>query len=125
MVHPQTHDWPEVDFSRVPYSVFVDQEVHELEQQRIFRGRVWAYACLEAEVPGSGDYQTTYIGDTPVVVVRADDGSLTAFVNRCAHRGTLLVRTTSGTAKDFTCIYHHWCYDRERQFDRRAVPARP
>ena len=48
-----------------------------------------------------------------MVVVRADDGGLTAFVNRCAHRGTLLVRTNSGTAKDFTCIYHHWCYDQQ------------
>ena len=111
MVHQQAYDWPQADFSRVPYSVFVDPEIHELEQARIFRGPVWSYACLEAEVAAAGDFKATYIGDTPVVVVRADDGSLTAFVNRCAHRGTLLVRTTTGNAKDFTCIYHHWCYD--------------
>ena len=65
------------------------------------------------EIPGPGDDKTTYIGDTPVVVIRTDDGGLSAFVNRCAHRGTLLVRDTLGNAKDFTCVYHHWNYDQK------------
>ncbi|MSP51091.1 MAG: hypothetical protein EXQ91_01665 [Alphaproteobacteria bacterium] len=111
MVHPQAYQWPEKDFSRVPYSVFVDPEIFTIEQERIFHGPVWSYACLEAEIANPGDFLTTYIGDTPVVVVRADDRSLHAFVNRCAHRGTLLVRSTHGNARDFTCVYHHWCYD--------------
>jgi anthranilate 1,2-dioxygenase large subunit len=105
--------WPRADFSRVPYPVFFDPGYYEREQAAIFRGPVWNYLVLEIEIPRSGDFRTTYVGDTPVVVVRAEDDSLHAFVNRCAHRGTLLVRTPGGNAKDFTCVYHHWCYDRK------------
>ena len=103
--------WPRSDYSRVPYSVFLDPELHALEQERIFRGPVWLNVGLEAEIPNPGDYLTSFAGDTPIVVVSAADGSLQAFVNRCAHRGTLLVRHRFGTTDDFTCIYHHWCYD--------------
>ncbi len=35
------------------------------------------------------------------------------FVNRCAHRGTLVVRELRGNHKDHTCVYHRWCYDLE------------
>ena len=103
--------WPENDFSAVPYPVFYDQEVFEAEQARIFRGPLWCYVALQAELPKPGDYKTTFIGDTPIVVNRNTDGTLNAFVNRCAHRGTLLVRDQFGNRDDYTCIYHHWCYD--------------
>ncbi len=105
--------WPAEDFSRVPYGVFTSREVFEREQDRIFRGPVWCYLALEAEIAEPGAYKTAYIGETPVVICRGNDGALNAFVNRCAHRGTLLVRDLAGRADDFTCIYHHWCYDLE------------
>ena len=107
------HDltWPAADYSRVPYGVFTDPEIYEEEQAKIFRGPSWTLVALEAEVPEPGDYKSTFVGDTAVVVCRAEDGALHGFVNRCAHRGTLLVREQCGNAKDFTCIYHHWCYN--------------
>ena len=103
--------WPAEDFSRVPYSVFVDEDIYQLEQERIFRGPLWNFVGLEAEIPNPGDYRTSFVGDTPIVFNRDKNGALNAFVNRCAHRGTLLVRDLTGNAADFTCIYHHWCYD--------------
>ena len=103
--------WPRDDFSRVPLSVFNDQDVYDLEMEQVFRGQVWCYLALEAELPNANDYLTTYVGDTSVVVNRAADGSLHAFVNRCAHKGTMLVRKTHGSTETHTCIYHHWCYD--------------
>ena len=107
------HDltWPAADYSRVPYGVFTDPEIYEEEQAKIFRGPSWTLVALEAEVPEPGDYKSSFVGDTAVVVCRAEDGALHGFVNRCAHRGTLLVREQCGNAKDFTCIYHHWCYN--------------
>ena len=111
MTRWQELSWPREDCSRVPYPVFSDPEIFAREQARIFRGPVWCYAALEAEIPNPGDYKTTFIGDTPVVVARTGSGTLSAFVNRCAHRGTLLVRDVMGHTDDFTCIYHHWCYD--------------
>ncbi|MCE2481809.1 MAG: Rieske 2Fe-2S domain-containing protein [Alphaproteobacteria bacterium] len=105
--------WPSSDYSRVPYGVFSDPRIYAEEQELIFRGPVWTNIALEAEIPEPGDYRSSYVGDTPVVAVRGQDGAVRAFVNRCAHRGTLLVRDGGGNVEDFTCVYHHWCYDLE------------
>ena len=105
--------WPAADFSRVPYRVFTDPDVFESEQERIWKGPVWNYLALEAEVPNPGDFLVTYVGDTPAVVNRAEDGSIHAWVNRCAHRGTMVVREPRGNRTSHTCVYHHWCYDLE------------
>ena len=103
--------WPAEDFSRVPYGVFTDQAVYEAEQERIWKGPVWNYLALEAEIPNPGDFLVTYVGDTPVVLNRAEDRSIHACVNRCAHRGTMVVREPCGNRTSHTCVYHHWCYD--------------
>jgi len=111
MQHPDEIKWPKADFSRVPLSVFNNADVFAREMERVFQGPVWNYLCLEAEIPNAGDYVVVYVGDKPVVVDRADDGSVHAFENRCAHKGTKLVRHNQGNVKNHTCIYHHWCYD--------------
>ena len=102
--------WPRPDYSRVPYRLYHDRALYELEQERIFKGPVWNYVALEAEIPNPGDFRTRTLGETPVIVNRAQDGSIHAMVNRCAHRGALVRRETRGNAKDHTCIYHKWCY---------------
>ena len=116
--------WPAADFSRVPFTVFTDQDVFDREQDRVFHGPVWCYLALEAELPNPGDYITTFVGNTQVVVTHAEDGGFHAFINRCAHRGTTVVRNLAGNAKDFTCIYHHWCYDLKGNLVGGAVRAR-
>ena len=54
--------WPEEAETRVPYQVFFDSAIYEREQERIFRGPVWNYVGLEAEVPHVGDFKATFIG---------------------------------------------------------------
>ena len=103
--------WPRADFSRIPYAVFLDEDVYEREQDQVFQGPVWLFLGLQAQLPNPGDYITTYAGDCPIVVSRAEDGSLHAFVNSCAHRGTMVVRDRKGNAENHTCVYHRWCYD--------------
>ena len=103
--------WPAADFSRVPYAVFLDEDVYEREQELVFQGPVWLFLGLHAQLPNPGDYITTYAGDCPIVVSRAEDGSVHAFVNSCAHRGTMVVRDRKGNAENYTCVYHRWCYD--------------
>jgi anthranilate 1,2-dioxygenase large subunit len=103
--------FPHPDGSRVPYEVFSSQEVYDREQERIYRGPVWSFVALEAEVPNPGDYKSTFVGDTPVVVTRAPDGTLAAWVNRCAHRGAMVCRNARGNAKTHTCVYHQWAFD--------------
>lgn len=61
------------------------------------------------EVPNPGDFTTKDVSGTPVLIVRAGDGRLRAFVNACAHRGAQ-VATGSGHTARFTCPYHAWSY---------------
>lgn len=107
---PHVH-WPRADFTRVPYRVFADRGIYDHEQSAIFRGPLWCYLGLECEVPNPGDFRTTVVGDTPVILNRDSDGSLHAFVNRCAHRGAIVRRETHGNASDHRCVYHQWCFD--------------
>ena len=114
--------WPALDYSRVPYRLYHDAEVYEREQERIFRGPVWSFLGLEAEIPNPGDFRTTWVGDTPVVVNRDEKGMLRAFVNRCAHRGALVRRELSGNAERHICLYHQWCYGLDGSLN--AIPFR-
>src|SRR5437588_2698826 len=81
---------PHDDLSHVPFRVYTDPELYALEQERIFRGPTWNFLALECEIPKPGDYKTTHVGDAPVIVVRAQDGTVHAMVNRCAHKGALI-----------------------------------
>ena len=98
--------------TQVPYWAFQDEGLCRNEQQRVFEGPAWNYLCLEGEIPAEGDFRTTFVGAMPVVVARDADGAVHAFENRCAHRGSLICLENAGNAKDFTCVYHAWRYDR-------------
>jgi anthranilate 1,2-dioxygenase large subunit len=103
--------WPAHGVTRVPYQVFIDPAIYAREQERIFRGPVWSYVALDAELPNPGDYKATFVGDTPVVISRDKDGAVHAFVNRCAHRGALVCRELRGNRASHVCAYHQWSYD--------------
>jgi len=103
--------WPADGLSRIPDWVYTDQSIYEREVEKIFHGRTWNYVALEAEVPNTGDYIRSHVGPTPVVVSRAEDGSINVFENRCAHRAAEFCRELSGNAKEFVCPYHQWSYD--------------
>jgi phenylpropionate dioxygenase-like ring-hydroxylating dioxygenase large terminal subunit len=102
--------WSRLDYSRVPYRLYHDAALYAREQEAIFRGPVWNYLALDAEIPNPGDFRAAWVGDTPVIVNRDRDGEVKAFVNRCAHRGALVRRETAGNASEHVCIYHQWCY---------------
>jgi len=109
--HKPTPLFPRADGSRVPYKFFSSQEIYDLEQERIYRGPTWSFLGLEAEIAKPGDYKSTFVGDTPVVVTRTEDGGLAAWVNRCAHRGAVVCRLPRGNALSHNCVYHQWSYD--------------
>lgn len=103
--------WPQ-GYSRVPFRVMHDPDIYTREQEKIFRGPLWFFLCLEVEIPDPGDFKTTFIGETPVIVTRDRSGEVRSFVNRCAHRGSLVCLQSSGKGqRGFTCPYHAWSYD--------------
>ena len=103
--------FPRGDGSRIPYGVYSSPEVYQLEQERIFRGPIWSFVAMEAEIPRPNDFKSTFVGDAPVVVTSDADGIFSAWVNRCAHRGAIVCRAARGNAPNFTCAYHQWSYD--------------
>jgi anthranilate 1,2-dioxygenase large subunit/terephthalate 1,2-dioxygenase oxygenase component alpha subunit len=102
--------WPE-GLTRVPYWVYRDPETSRREQAHVFEGPTWSYLCLEVDVPDTGDFRTSFLGTMPVVVARAEDGSIAGFENRCVHRGAMICLEDGGSVKDFHCVYHAWRYD--------------
>lgn len=103
-------EWPAADFSRIPYRIFLDDDVYRAEQDRLFRGPTWHYLALEAELSKAGDFVATWLGETRIVVTRAEDGTIHAVENACAHRGTQLVTANRGNVKRLVCPYHLWSY---------------
>ena len=122
-ITPPHLKWPaDAGCTAVPYSVFNNQEVYDLEQAKIYNGKTWNFLAAEAELPEKGSFKSTYIGDTPVVVTRGQDDEVYAWVNRCAHRGAEICRERHGISEDgaYTCVYHQWAYDAKG--DLRGVP---
>ena len=115
--------WPSPDNGfRVPYKVFTDPTYYDREQERIFRGESWSFVGLEAELPNNGDFKSTAIGETPVIVTRDNDGAINVMQNRCAHRGALICRERRGNTKRLQCVYHQWAYNLKGQL--KGVPFR-
>ncbi|WP_459617159.1 aromatic ring-hydroxylating dioxygenase subunit alpha [Bordetella sp. 2513F-2] len=90
--------------------LFVSPEVFQLEMERLF-AVTWVYVGHDSQVPNPGDYFTTTVGDQPVVMVRHSDGSVRVLVNRCPHKGTMVVGEGCGnTGRFFRCPYHAWTF---------------
>jgi len=102
--------WPEDHLHYIPDWVYVSQEVYDREMELIFRGDTWNFVALEAEIPNAGDYKRSYVGPVPVVVSRAEDGTIHVFENRCAHRAAEFCRESHGNTKEFVCPYHQRSY---------------
>ena len=103
--------WPAEGLTRVPDWVYTNQEVYEREVDRIFHGSTWNYVALECEVPNTGDFVRSYVGPTPVVVSRDEEGQVHVFENRCSHRAAEFCRELRGNNTEFVCPYHEWSYD--------------
>jgi anthranilate 1,2-dioxygenase large subunit len=103
--------WPKEGNSRVPYRVFSDPEIYRAELERLFLGKTWQFLVMADELPNPGDYKTTFLGETPIIVTRGEDGEIHAMLNRCAHRGNLVCLKRQGNESLLTCVYHSWSYD--------------
>jgi apoptosis-inducing factor 3 len=106
-----TYVWPAEGLTRVPDWVYTDAFIYRREVERIFHGRSWNFVALEDEVRNPGDFIRSNVGPTPVVVSRADDGTIHVFENRCVHRAAEFCRDLHGNTKEFVCPYHQWSYD--------------
>jgi choline monooxygenase len=93
----------------LPYRWYTDPEILLREQERVF-ARAWQYAGPAADVAEPGSYLAARSADVPLVVTRARDGVLRAFVNVCRHRGHVLT-DGRGQRDTIQCPYHAWTYE--------------
>lgn len=89
--------------------IFWDQDIYALELERIF-ARCWTFVAHDSQIPSIGDFLTTYIGEDAIIVSRARDEQVHAFINSCSHRGNRVCFAEAGSARRFVCNFHGWSY---------------
>lgn len=114
--------WNPDDTSRIPFSVYTDEQLYQKELDTFFYHKHWCYVGLAVEIPEPGDFKRTVIGERSVIMVRGDDDRISVVENVCAHRGMRFCRERQGKAKNFICPYHQWSYD--LQGNLQGVPFR-
>src|SRR5271170_7455085 len=97
----------QVEAGALPLWVFHDQQLYDLELERIF-GRGWIFMAHETEIPNPGDYVSRSIGKDPFIVVRGHDNVVRVLFDSCRHRGARLCLADKGNTKSFFCSYHGW-----------------
>jgi choline monooxygenase len=102
----------------LPWTWYTDPDVLRREGERIF-ARAWQYVGHMGQVAEDGSYFAAAAGQIPVVVTRARDRELRAFLNVCRHRGHV-VASGAGRRGALQCPYHAWTYDLDGRL--RAAP---
>ena len=74
--------------------------------------RDWVCVGRLEDLPASGDWFVTAIGDQSILVTRDRDGRPQAFHNTCRHRGSQLCEAPRGrfAGGRIVCPYHAWSY---------------
>jgi phenylpropionate dioxygenase-like ring-hydroxylating dioxygenase large terminal subunit len=87
----------------------VNEDIYREEQERIFC-KSWLFIGHESQIPNTGDYFTSRMGEESVVMVKDQAGKVRVFLNSCRHRGMKVCRYDEGNTRVFTCPYHGWGY---------------
>lgn len=93
----------------VDNALYTSAAAFDREEDRIL-ARCWSFVCHRSEVALPGQFLTTTIAGSPVIVTRDEAGALRAFHNTCRHRGSAIVTEDSGQCRQFRCPYHWWTY---------------
>jgi Rieske 2Fe-2S family protein len=99
---------------------YVEADWYAKEVAAVFE-RQWFCVGREEEIPAPGDHLVCDVVGESVIVTRGRDGSLTAYINLCRHRGSQLTDAVgkpaqqeigpTGTFKgSIQCPYHAWTY---------------
>lgn len=94
---------------RLHASLYTDPDIFHREIDKIFHGG-WVWVAHESEIPLPGDFKTTEIGLSPIIVTRAKNGSVHVLLNRCRHKAATVCERQRGNTSSFTCPYHAWSY---------------
>lgn len=93
-----------------PNAIFTSQAHFDLEQEKIFK-RFPVPVTLSALLAEPGTVIANDGYGIPLLVTRARDGVVRAFVNACQHKGSKIVEDCEVHKQGrLTCPYHAWTY---------------
>jgi Rieske 2Fe-2S family protein len=95
----------------LPGGFYSDEAVYRAEIDSIWR-RGWLFVGHTCEIRQPGDYITFAVANDSLIVIRGDDGQISALWNVCRHRGTQICDEPAGRAGRLVCPYHQWTYSR-------------
>jgi choline monooxygenase len=84
-------------------------EFYKIEQRRLFPS-TWAAIAVGAQIPNPGDVLPVDLAGWPLLLVRQNDGEVSAFHNICRHRAIRLIAKPCGNQKSLRCSWHSWRY---------------
>ncbi len=102
--------WFDVNKGILDRRIFADPAIYKLELERIF-ARGWNFVAHESQIPATGDFFMSFIGEDQVIVVRDRKGDVQVLINSCPHRGNTVCRAEQGHTNSFFCSYHGWNFD--------------
>ena len=110
----------------LPRAAYCDADIFAVEQRRALATSWVCVGRTDLVGPTPGSYRLVTVAGEHVLLVRDGAGLLGAFANRCAHRGTELVDSTSQVHVSacfdtvIRCPYHFWAYNLDGTL--RAAP---
>ena len=92
------------------HEFYQDEEIYQRDIERIYL-KSWLYTGHQSEIPNKGDFFLYKMANEEVIIMRGDDGQISALLNVCRHRGSRVCLEAKGCAKRLSCPYHGWTYD--------------
>ena len=87
-----------------------DESLYQVEMEAIWR-QGWLFAGHSCQIPNPGNYFLYDMEGDSIIIIRGDDGQVTALYNVCRHRGMVICQQQEGSVRRFVCPYHQWTYD--------------
>jgi Rieske 2Fe-2S family protein len=92
-----------------PGWIFWDPDLYERDIREIF-GRMWLCVGHRSRLSEPGSYFLVDFGLESIIIVMDEQNQHHAFYNVCRHRGTRIVKESTGKCRGFLCPYHSWHY---------------
>ena len=92
----------------IPVERYTSAAWHQREVERLW-SRVWQFACRDEDIPEPGDYIVYEIATMSFLVVRTEDGGISAYPNACLHRGRRL-KDYNGHCDELRCPFHGFAW---------------
>ena len=93
----------------LPGKFHSDEAIYRADLDRVWRTG-WLFAGHTCEIPKPGDYFTLQVDADPLLVIRAQDGTIHGLHNVCRHRGSTICHEEAGHVSRLVCPYHQWAY---------------